>query len=114
MVMICSAIKCNILLTLFFIFGVSVVLAAQTKPAPQVISSGGKHMENDKAKIDSTSGEIIVETKGVNTRPTQGFQQPRLQLMTPVMQLSFEGKIKVFPNPVKTSLTVVIEAQGKF
>jgi hypothetical protein len=71
-------------------------------------------MENANVHMDMTVGETVEGTIGNNTKLTQGFQQPNLQMIIPVIEPSLDGKIQVFPNPAKSSLSVVIDVEGSF
>jgi len=80
--------------------------------AQEVISNQGDSYSTTAGKIDYTLGEFVIETLGdVNNALTQGFHQSGISV-TNIKDYNEGLKISVFPNPVRSELTIEIENIG--
>jgi hypothetical protein len=83
--------------------------------AQEVISSSGSSFENSSARLSWTLGEPVIETFTAGQSVlTQGFQQSKLTV-TAINQISDNSiRIKVYPNPVTSQLTVEAGENEKY
>ena len=83
--------------------------------AQEVISSSGSSFENSDARLSWTLGEPVIETfTSDQSVLTQGFQQSKLTV-TAINQISDNSiRIKVYPNPVTSQLTIETGKNEKF
>jgi hypothetical protein len=97
--------------TLTFLFSIGLILLIYTETdAQQVISSAGISGSNTSGSINSTVGELVIDTKTAgSTTITQGFHQTKL-IVTSVKDLqNFGFTITAFPNPTSDFVTIKIE-----
>lgn len=82
--------------------------------AQEVISSSGSSFENSTNQLSWTLGEPVIETfSDAKSVITQGFQQSKLTI-TAIDQISEnEFKMKVYPNPVSSALTIEVSEVEK-
>ncbi|MBT3383511.1 MAG: T9SS type A sorting domain-containing protein [Prolixibacteraceae bacterium] len=69
------------------------------------MSGGGEFFSQNNGSLNWTLGESIIETMEVNPTLTQGFIQPA-DIAVAVKELEIESKIKVYPNPFISDLTI--------
>lgn len=101
------------LFAVLFLFGISNV-NAQTQFTPEVLSSAGQHVQGPSLNVEFTLGEFATSTVGDDPKVTQGFNQPRLEIMIRVIDPQYDGKIYIFPNPANEILNVTTDEQGEF
>lgn len=102
-----TLVKSAALFTFFFLlFNVDV-------NAQQVISAAGNHYETEDRSISWTLGETVVETFTTDENIlTQGFHQTVLTVLSINDMDGGPGyRITAFPNPVKSHLTLSIDAE---
>jgi hypothetical protein len=91
----------------FFIF--IIPFAIGSLEAQQVISSAGASATGTGVQLSWTIGEPVIETfTGTSAILTQGFHQSRLTVTAIDPTLFPELDLSVYPNPVSTSLRLVI------
>lgn len=96
--------------TLIIVF---LVVAASSAFSQEVLSAAGEDFETSGVKVSWTLGEPVIETfSNGNNFLTQGFHQTKL-IVTPVLNLSANGTIRVYPNPVRKFVFIEFENFGK-
>ncbi len=82
------------------------VLSVQFSNAQKVIASGGDFQIANGLMVSSTIGEPVIETfSGNGIILTQGFQQPKLTIVS-IQNIDSNFSTEIFPNPTTTSVTV--------
>lgn len=75
--------------------------------SPEVFASAGGCGNNSQGSLSWTIGESVVSTESsTNCYLTQGFQQPPAITVTAVNNLPEKNLVKVYPNPVSSSVYV--------
>lgn len=84
-----------------------IFLSCSVVSAQQVVSSSGDSQSAAGVEVSWTLGEAVIETLfGGSSTLTQGFQQPKVTIIS-VGEISIPGlEIKVFPNPTQEFITI--------
>ena len=86
------------------------VLSVQFSNAQKVIASGGDFQIANGLMVSTTIGEPIIETfSGNSIILTQGFQQPKLTIVS-IQDIDSNFSAEIYPNPTTTS--VILETTG--
>lgn len=89
---------------LLSVFAFSAITKAQST-IPDVIATDGGYDTSSVGSISYTIGEPISETfSTTNNILTQGFQQPTTVVVTSIPEISSDGNIFAYPNPVSADL----------
>ena len=89
--------------------------------SPEVISSAGEYTESDDITLAWTLGEVGIQTFYADDGMfTEGFHQPIVVLQRAEVDVvvpsnihsPLEVEIEVMPNPVRSKLNVLVEADG--
>jgi len=73
----------------------------------KVIGTAGNYSETGTASLSWTIGETVVETVSAGAATlTQGFQQGSLFVTTIINETEMGYKVKVYPNPVTSNLSI--------
>jgi Secretion system C-terminal sorting domain len=94
-------------------FGVLNNLAGQQNiKSPAVIGAAGQISSYSDMTIEWTLGETFVETgSGKTTYVTEGYHQPMLLVKEISKSATSSYDVKIFPNPVKDILSVLIQTK---
>ena len=96
----------KILILLFFI-------SSQNIHAQRVMSSAGEINTSNGASVSYTIGETVVQTVVNNAIVTQGFQQAKPKLFTPVAENNEVLDFGIYPNPTLALLYIKNSANIK-
>lgn len=94
----------------FTIVVVTMLMITDGIRAQQVISAAGVSGSNGSGSIQSTVGELVIDTKTAgSTTLTQGFHQTKITI-TAISELSnLSFSITAFPNPTSDMVTIKTE-----
>ncbi len=88
-------------------------ISSQNIHAQRVMSSAGEINTSNGASVSYTIGETVVQTVVSNAIVTQGFQQAKPKLFTPVAENNEILDFGIYPNPTLALLYIKNSANIK-
>jgi hypothetical protein len=81
------------------------IICVRSLSAQTVIGTAGSVVQNNAGSVSYTIGESIVANVSNSSKIlTQGFQQPKLKIVTLANELENSGDFIVYPNPTTTKV----------
>jgi Secretion system C-terminal sorting domain len=85
---------------------ISFLFALQFAQSQSVMSSAGQVTTNNSHSVSYTVGETIVNTTIGEKIVTQGFQQPKIKLITSNNDIGEATDFEIYPNPTLAILHI--------